>query len=47
MTATTAAKHPGGDTAWYALPAEDVTARMGVSPDQGLSAAEVERRLAE
>src|SRR6516162_4036569 len=47
MTATTAAKHPGGDTAWYALPADDVITRLGVNADEGLSAAEVERRLAE
>src|SRR6516164_6260825 len=47
MTATTAAKHPGGDTAWYALPADDVITRLGVNADEGLSAAEVQRRLAE
>jgi Ca2+-transporting ATPase len=46
MTATTE-KHPSGDTAWYALPAADVITRMGVNADEGLSAAEVERRLAE
>ena len=46
MTATTT-QHPGSDVAWYALPAQDVTARLGVDADEGLTAAEVERRLAQ
>src|SRR5690348_10648079 len=49
MTAiTTATGQPaGGGLAWYALSAEDVTAQMDVDADQGLTGAEVERRLAE
>ena len=46
MTATTT-EHPGGDVAWYALSAQDVTAQLGVHADEGLTAAEVERRLAQ
>jgi len=46
MTATTT-QHPGGDVAWYALSAQDVTAQLGVHADEGLTAAEVERRLAQ
>jgi P-type Ca2+ transporter type 2C len=46
MTATTI-KQPGGDVAWYALSAQDVTAQLGVDADEGLTAAEVERRLGE
>ena len=49
MTATTTAieQPAGGGLAWYALPAQDVTAQMGVDADQGLTVAEVERRQAE
>src|SRR5689334_12086472 len=49
MTAiTTATGQPaGGGLAWYALAAQDVMARLGVEADQGLSAAEVDRRLKE
>src|SRR6476620_9430948 len=49
MTATTTAtgQPAGGGLAWYALSAQDVTAQMDVDADQGLTAAEVERRLAE
>ena len=46
MTAATT-QQPGDDLAWYALSARDVTARLGVDTDEGLAAAEVERRLAE
>ena len=45
--ATTTTQHPGGDVAWYALSAQDVTAQLGVHADEGLTAAEVERRLAQ
>lgn len=45
MTAATT-RQPG-DAAWYARPAQDVTAQLGVDTDEGLAAAEVERRLAE
>jgi Ca2+-transporting ATPase len=44
MTATT--QQPG-HVAWYARPAQDVTAQLGVDADEGLTAAEAERRLAE
>ncbi|MFC7272835.1 cation-translocating P-type ATPase [Paractinoplanes rhizophilus] len=40
-------EHPAGSPAPYALSASDVSARMGVDPEQGLTAAEVDRRLAE
>ena len=43
----TTVQQPAGNLAWYALSAEDVTAQMGVDPDDGLDADEVERRLAE
>ena len=46
MTAATT-EHPGRPVAWYALPARDVTAQMGVDADHGLAVAEVERRLGE
>jgi Ca2+-transporting ATPase len=44
MTTTT---HPGENVPWYALPTQDVTARMGVDADEGLAAGEAERRLGE
>jgi hypothetical protein len=31
--AAIATKHPGGDVAWYALSAQDVTAQMDVDAD--------------
>ena len=34
MTATTT-QQPGGGLAWYALPAQDVTAQLGVDADEG------------
>ncbi len=46
MTAT-ATKQPGDGAAWYALSVQDVTARMGVDPDDGLDGGEAERRLGE
>jgi Ca2+-transporting ATPase len=46
MTAT-ATQQPGGGVAWYALPAQDVTARMGVRTTEGLAPADVERQRAE
>src|SRR6478752_733126 len=46
-TAPTIEQPAGGGLTWYALSAQDVTAQMGVDADQGLTAAEVERRLAE
>jgi Ca2+-transporting ATPase len=46
-TTTTTGQPAGGGLAWYALSAQDVTAQMGVDADQGLAAAEVERRLGE
>ncbi len=45
MTAT-ATRQPGG-VAWYALPAQDVTDRMGVRTAEGLAPADVERQRAE
>src|SRR5215475_15145255 len=49
MTATTATieQPAGGGLTWYALSAQDVTAQLGVDPDQGLTVAEVERRQSE
>jgi Ca2+-transporting ATPase len=44
---TAATTQQPGDAAWYALSAQDVTARLDVDTDEGLAAAEVERRLAE
>jgi P-type Ca2+ transporter type 2C len=44
---TTTTKQPSENAPWYALPAQDVTARMGVDPDDGLAAGEAERRLGE
>jgi P-type Ca2+ transporter type 2C len=46
MTAV-ATKQPGGDIAWYALSPQDVIAQLGSDADDGLTVAEVERRLAE
>src|SRR6185437_15572717 len=46
-TTTTTGQPAGGGLAWYALSAQDVTAQMDVDADQGLTAAEVEGRLAE
>jgi E1-E2 ATPase/cation transport ATPase-like protein len=46
MTAT-ATQQPGGGVAWYALPAQDVTARMGVRTAEGLAPADVGRQRAE
>ncbi|HTQ93605.1 MAG TPA: HAD-IC family P-type ATPase, partial [Streptosporangiaceae bacterium] len=48
MTATTATiEQPGDRLAWYALPAQDVTAQLGVDENAGLTVAEVDRRLAD
>jgi Ca2+-transporting ATPase len=46
-TTTTIEQPAGGGLTWYALSAQDVTAQLGVDADEGLAAAEVERRLAE
>jgi Ca2+-transporting ATPase len=46
MTAT-ATQQPGGGVAWYALSAQDVTARIGVRVAEGLAPADVERLRAE
>src|SRR5512142_1084430 len=46
MTAT-ATRQPGGGVPWYALSAQDVTARMGVRTAEGLAPADVERQRAE
>src|ERR1044072_9097079 len=43
----TTVQHPAENLAPYALSAQDVTAQMGVDADEGLTAAEVDRRLAE
>ena len=43
----TTTKPPVEDVAWYAQSAQDAAGRMGVDPDQGLGAGDVERRLAE
>ena len=43
----TTVEHPAQDAAWYNLSAEDAAARMGVDPEQGLAADEVQRRLAQ
>jgi Ca2+-transporting ATPase len=43
----TTTKPPVEDIAWYALSAQDAAGHLGVAPDQGLGASDVERRLAE
>ncbi len=43
----TTTKQPSENAPWYAMPAQDVTARMGVDPDDGLDGGEAERRLGE
>src|ERR1700746_642171 len=45
MTATTTVEQPGDRLAWYALPAQDVTAQLGVDEAAGLTVSEVDRRL--
>jgi Ca2+-transporting ATPase len=40
-------EHPAENRSPYALSAQDVTAQLGVDAEQGLTAAEVDRRLAE
>src|ERR1700746_566599 len=47
MTATTTIEQPGDRLAWYALPAQDVTAQLGVDEAAGLTVAEGDRRLAD
>jgi P-type Ca2+ transporter type 2C len=44
---TTTAKPPGENVPWYARPAQDVTAQLGVDTDSGLTAEEAEQRLAQ
>jgi P-type Ca2+ transporter type 2C len=43
----TTVEHPTEDVAWYAQSAADAAGRMGVDPDRGLDADEIQRRLAE
>jgi P-type Ca2+ transporter type 2C len=43
----TTVDRPAQDVAWYALSVEDAAERMGVHPEQGLDAGEVDRRLAQ
>jgi P-type Ca2+ transporter type 2C len=43
----TVLNRPVENTAWYAQPADQVASQLGVDPQQGLSAEEVARRLAE
>lgn len=43
----TTVQHPAENLAWYAMPAQDATAQLGVDPDDGLDAGEAERRLGE
>ncbi len=43
---TTTTRQPSENVPWYAVPARDVTAQLGVDADDGLTAAEAERRLA-
>jgi P-type Ca2+ transporter type 2C len=43
----TIVKQPSEGVAWYALSAEDVAGQVGVNPDHGLEAGEVQRRLEE
>ncbi len=44
-TATVTPIRPGDEgTDWYGLPADEVCAELGVDPQAGLDAAEVERR---
>jgi P-type Ca2+ transporter type 2C len=44
---TTTTKQPSENAPWYALSAQDVTARLGVHPDDGLDGGEAARRLGE
>jgi Ca2+-transporting ATPase len=41
----TTVQDPAGNLAWYAVPAQDVMAQLGVDADDGLAAADAERRL--
>jgi Ca2+-transporting ATPase len=43
----TTTKPPAGNVAWYAESAEDAAGQLGVEPDHGLDAGEIQRRLAE
>jgi P-type Ca2+ transporter type 2C len=43
----TTVDRPAQDVAWYALSAQDAAERMGVDPERGLDAGEVDRRLAQ
>jgi P-type Ca2+ transporter type 2C len=42
---TATARQPSENVPWYAVPAQDVTARLGVDADDGLAAGEAKRRL--
>jgi magnesium-transporting ATPase (P-type) len=44
---TTTARQPGENVPWYARSGQDVVAQLGVDADDGLTAAEAERRLGE
>jgi len=43
----TTTEQPTQDVAWYAVSVEEAARRLGVDPDQGLDADEVQRRLAQ
>jgi Ca2+-transporting ATPase len=43
----TTTKPPVSDVGWYARPAEDAAAQLGVDPDQGLATDAAQRRLTE
>ena len=45
--AATGRTGPDADSRWHGIGADEACARLGVDPDTGLDAAEVERRLAE
>ena len=41
----TTIEHPASEAAWHSISPCDVAADLGVEPDQGLDAGEVEQRL--
>jgi Cation transporter/ATPase, N-terminus len=47
MTTATTARQSGENVPWYSRPTQNVIAQLGVEADDGLAAAEAQRRLAQ